>query len=162
MILITALQPDLGGFLGKHAIGEGHNQLAARAQDPQQFGGDGFRLLQVLPTGGDQHPINAGSLQGQGLVPIQVLNPEAIKPRIGLELCGIKAMADHTPVTDLLGQVADPAGHQIEQLGSSWKALAVELGEAGAETAIEVLHKAWLGIKEGVIAAINLAAIRLR
>jgi hypothetical protein len=58
--------------------------------------------------------------------------------------------------------VADPAGHQIEQLGSSWKALAVELGEAGAETAIEVLHKAWLGIKEGIIAAINLAAIRLR
>jgi hypothetical protein len=40
--------------------------------------------------------------------------------------------------------------------------LAVELGEASAKTAIEVLHKAGRGIKEGVIAAINLAAIRLR
>jgi hypothetical protein len=42
-----------------------------------------------------------------------------------------------------------------------WNALAIEVGEAGAETAIEVLHKAGHGIKKGVIGPIELAAIHL-
>ena len=94
------------------------------------------------------------------MVPVEVLNPKAIKAPIGLELFSIEAMADHTRIGDLLGQVADPAGHQIEQLGALGEPLAVKVRETGAETAIKMLHKPGDGIKEGVIGPIEFASIR--
>ena len=161
-LAIAAMEPDPGSFLGKEAIAEGHDQLPAGPDQAPQVGGDRLRLLEVLPARHDQRRIHALIIEGERLVGVEVLHPEAIQPRIGLEFSGIEAMADHLRVAHVVGQVAHPAAHQIEHHGAGRNSLAVEGGEAGAEAAIQVLHKAGFGIEQRIVAFIELAALVAR
>ena len=75
----------------------------------------------------------------------------AIKARIGFELFGIEAMADHLLIGDVLWQMAHPAAHQIQHGCARGDALAVQRGQPGAEAGIEVLYEAGLGVKKSVV-----------
>ena len=75
----------------------------------------------------------------------------AIKARIGFELFGIEAMADHLLIGDAIWQMAHPAAHQIQHHGARGDALSIQRGQPGPEAGIEVLYEAGLCVKKSVV-----------
>ena len=159
MIAIGTIGPDLGSFGEKHAIAERHDHLTVRTRDPQKLLGDGFRLLQILPTRHDQGAVHAAVFKGKRLRLVEVLHPMPIEAGIGLQLLRVEAMADHLLVTPIVRQVAHPAAHQIQHHGTGGDAVAVQLSQSSSETAIQMLNEPGFAVKEGVVTAIQLVAL---
>ena len=159
MVTVAAVAPHLRGLGEKHAIGEGHHQLPARAGDTQELGGHSFWVLQILPTSHDQGGINARAGQRNLLVEVEVLQPMAIEAFVGRQLLFVEAVADHPFVDAVVWEVRHPARHQIQHHGPLGDPLAVELGEPLAKGFVEMVHKARFAVEEPIVAAIPLPAL---
>lgn len=126
MVPIAAVGPDLWSLLEEYPVGKGHDHLPMWAHNRQQIGRHSFRLLEVLPTSHDQHRIHAGVFQRQPGINIEVLDPVAIQSCVGLEFLPVNTMADHLFLADILGEVANPAAHQIKHHGAGRYTFATE------------------------------------
>ena len=95
------------------------------------------------------------------MVLVEVLQPVAIESRVGRELLFVEAVPDHPLEGLLLGEVGDPAGHQIQDDGVLRNALGVEGGQSRPKGLIEVVDEPRFGIEEDIIGTIPLASLGL-
>ena len=116
-------------------------------------------MLQILPAGNDQGAVRAVVVEGEGLILIEVLNPVPIESGVGGQLLIVEAMANHLVVVDVVRQMADPAAHQIQNLGAGRNPLAIQLRQPSAEAGVEMVNEARLAVEQRVITAIELVAL---
>src|SRR5258708_4107054 len=115
MPAIVQRAPDRHRLGPEAAVREADDERRAGPQHPPDIAQYGDRLLQILDRHADHRRVDAGVGERQPGFAVEVLDEPTIEPRVGGQLGGVQAMADHLAVADLRWQMADPAAHQVEQ-----------------------------------------------
>ena len=119
--------PDRHGLGREVSIGKGYDEWRAGSQDTANFVEYIDGALQLLYRNVQTRAVKMGVFQRKYRVYVQVLNEPLRKTRVCGELFLTHPVADDAGIGDLIGQMADPAAHQIQHLSTGWQALAVSL-----------------------------------
>lgn len=75
-------------------------------------------------------------------------------PRVRREFLGIHAVADDLGIDAVIGQVADPARHEIEDTTANRQNCTIEIGQCRRCALINMGDKPWRGVKCQVVTPI--------
>jgi hypothetical protein len=112
-------------------------QIAAHGNFAEYIDG----ALQVLYRNAQTRAIKIGVRQRKYWFYVQVLNEPSRKTRVCGELFVIHPLANDAGIGDVIGQMADPAAHQIQHLATGRQALAVGLRHNSDRAIIDVGDK---------------------
>src|SRR6516165_6400637 len=138
MTVVVERPPDGDGLCPEAAVREADHEWCPRPQYPRDFTQYRDRSLQVLDRHANHRGVEAGIAERQARLTVEVLDEPTVEPRIGGELGGVHAVADHLLVRDFRRQVADPAAHQVEQHAIRRQQVAVEAGQRRYGTLVDV------------------------
>jgi hypothetical protein len=120
--------PDGHRLGGKAAVGVADQEATAGPEHPPHLGEDFDRPGEVLDADAAQRGIDPAIGQGQARVAVQVLHESARQPGVGVKLGRVHTMADHRAQRQVVGQVANPARHEIEHVAAGRDSIAIVRG----------------------------------
>ena len=112
------------------------------------------RELEILNRDAEAGGVEGGGVEGQGLVGVEVLDEAAVEAWVGGELIFVQAVAGDAGIRDIIGQVADPAAHEVEDDAAGGERVAVEGGDRVDGGVVDVGDEAGVGIEERVGGAV--------
>jgi len=142
--------PDRHRLGGKTAVREGHHEGRAGLQHAQHLTHRRDRLLEVLHRHADGGAVETAVLERQRGQAVQVLHDAAAQARVGLEFRPVHAEADDATIDDVVGQVADPARHEVEQDVARREALAIDVGDGGDRAIVDVGDEPRLRVEQQI------------
>ena len=148
--------PD-GHRLGREAaVREADHRRGAGAQHARDLGQDGHGALEILDRDADQCGVDAGRVERQARLGVEVLHEMPGQARVGGEFGRVQAVAGDAGITDLVRQVADPTRHQVEDVAARRDDLPVEVGDRPDGGGIDMGHGARLRVERGIGIAVGL------
>lgn len=106
--------PYRNGFRWKAAVEKADQEQRTISKSTADLCEDFDRPLKILQAHAAERGIERASFERQQRVAIEVLNEPAVEPRIGGELALVHAVPNDLGVRTVSRQVADPAGHQVQ------------------------------------------------
>ncbi len=148
--------PD-GHRLGREAaVREADHRRGAGAQHARDLGQDGHGALEIPDRDADQCGVDAGRVERQARLGVEVLHEMPGQARVGGEFGRAQAVAGDAGITDLVRQVADPTRHQVEDVAARRDDLPVEVGDRPDGGGIDMGHEARLRVERGIGIAVVL------
>ncbi len=152
--------PDCHCFHREAAVREADHERRAGDQHAADFGEHRYRPLQILSTDAAQPSIEGALIEGQCCLAVEIPHEPAVQARVGGELVGVHAVAHDLGILDIVGQMTDPARHQIENAAAVGERGAVEAGQRRDSTRIDVGDQSRRRVEGKIIARILLVRVR--